>query len=87
MIKLVEFFSIHTFQVEAEYDNYRYSSVLRRLAHFMEEFSALFLDPARDRLYCDPQDSLQRRSAQSLLHHALQVVSTFCERRGGRTLA
>merc|ERR1712142_9446 len=31
-------------------------------------------DPVRDRLYCDPEDGVGRRSAQTLLHYVLRVV-------------
>ena len=63
------------FQIEVDYDNYRFASVLKRLSGFLEEFSALYLDPVRDRLYCDPEDGVGRRSAQTLLHYVLRVVS------------
>merc|ERR550534_1514106 len=61
-------------EIEVDYDDYRFASVLKRLSNFLEEFSALYLDPVRDRLYCDPEDGVGRRSAQTLLHYVLRVV-------------
>lgn len=61
-------------EITNDYDNYRYSSAMKRLNSFLEELSAIYLDPVRDRLYCDPANSIERHSAQSVLHNVLQVL-------------
>jgi len=50
------------------FDVYDFSKGLSLLSHFItNHLSGIYLDISKDRLYCDPKDSLTRRSSQSAM--------------------
>jgi isoleucyl-tRNA synthetase len=64
-------------RVRKAYDEYELHVVLRALVDFCAgELSSLYLDVRKDRLYCDPPASPERRAAQTVLYRALRVVTT-----------
>jgi isoleucyl-tRNA synthetase len=64
-------------RVKKAYDEYELHIVLRALVDFCaSELSALYLDVRKDRLYCDPATSLERRATQTVMYRALRVVTT-----------
>src|SRR5262249_2365620 len=64
-------------RVKKAYDEYEFHIVLRALVDFCaSELSALYLDVRKDRLYCDPATSFERRATQTVLYRALRVVPT-----------
>jgi len=57
------------------YREYEYHVVFHVLSEFFSvELSSLYLDILKDRLYCSAQDSPERRSAQTALHHILRAT-------------
>nr|CRH04961.1 isoleucine tRNA synthetase [Candidatus Magnetococcus massalia] len=61
--------------VEGAYDAYTFHKVYQTLHFFCSvEMGAFYLDIIKDRLYCDGEDSLERRSAQTVMHHALESL-------------
>ncbi|KAK7502677.1 hypothetical protein BaRGS_00005927 [Batillaria attramentaria] len=63
-------------QVEVFYDEFSYYRVLQAVERFVNSsLSRFFIHMTRDRCYCGPQDSLERRSCQTVQHHSLKVLS------------
>jgi isoleucyl-tRNA synthetase len=66
--------ALHRLQEEvrdalAAYDEYKFYRVAARLVSFcILDLSGFYLDVIKDRLYCDPPNSLSRRAAQTVLH-------------------
>jgi len=59
-------------QVRQAYDGFAFHRVFALLYSFCTvQMSSLYLDVLKDRLYCDGQASLSRRSAQTVLHRIL----------------
>ncbi|NIO10290.1 MAG: isoleucine--tRNA ligase [Deltaproteobacteria bacterium] len=57
------------------YENYEFHTVYHRLNNFCSvDLSALYLDIAKDRLYCGRANSQDRRSAQTALYQILQAL-------------
>ncbi|HAU31704.1 MAG: Isoleucine--tRNA ligase [Desulfotomaculum sp. 46_296] len=62
-------------RVLTAYSNYDYHVVYHAAHGFcVLDMSALYLDIIKDRLYTSPANSLQRRSAQTVLHETLNVL-------------
>ena len=58
-----------------DYRKFEFHLVAQRLQNFCsEDLGGFWLDVLKDRLYTTPADSAARRSAQSALHHATQIV-------------
>ncbi len=63
--------------IKAAYDAFELHVVLRALVDFCNsDLSALYLDVRKDRLYCDPAGSPERRATQTVLYRCLRVVTT-----------
>jgi isoleucyl-tRNA synthetase len=55
--------------VRRAYDDYDFQAAYHAMLNFFViDLSSLFIDVARDRLYCDGSASIERRSAQTALH-------------------
>jgi isoleucyl-tRNA synthetase len=64
-------------RVRKAYDDYELHVVLRSLVDFCAtDLSSLYLDVRKDRLYCDPAASAERRATQTVMYRALRVVTT-----------
>ncbi|KAI9906389.1 hypothetical protein PsorP6_004275 [Peronosclerospora sorghi] len=62
--------------VSAAYDAFAFSLAQHSLSHFIStDLSALYMEAAKDRLYCDAADSQTRRSAQTVLWLSLQALT------------
>ncbi len=62
-------------QVRNAYDNYDFQAVQHAVLNFaVVDLSSLYIDVARDRLYCDAADSRERRSAQTALFIVLDAL-------------
>ncbi len=60
--------------VREAYEDFQFHIVYQRLHHFcVVDLGAFYLDVLKDRLYTSPADSRERRSAQTVLWHMLQV--------------
>jgi len=70
----IDRWALHRLQEEirdarASYDDYQFNRVVSRLVNFCGvDLSSFYLDVIKDRLYCDPVDSLSRRAAQTVLY-------------------
>ena len=59
------------------YDDFELHVVLRALVDFCAiELSSLYSDVRKDRLYCDPAASPERRATQTVMYRCLRVVTT-----------
>jgi isoleucyl-tRNA synthetase len=64
-------------RVKRAYDEFELHIVLRLLVDFCtSDLSSLYLDVRKDRLYCDPAASPERRATQTVLYRCLRVVTT-----------
>lgn len=62
--------------IKNDYDNYDFLSLNRRLMSFINsELSAFYLDFAKDILYIYAEDSLERRSMQTVLYKAVVAIT------------
>ncbi len=58
------------------YDNYEFHVVYHALNNFCAvDLSSLYFDIVKDRLYCSSADSLERRSAQTVMYDTLDVLA------------
>ena len=58
------------------YDEFEFRRVFIAINQFCAvELSALYIDITKDRLYCDPEKSLRRRSSQTAIH---KIFRTLC---------
>ncbi len=63
-------------RVKQAYDAFELHVVLRALVDFCAtDLSSLYLDVRKDRLYCDPGASHERRAAQTVMYRCLRVVT------------
>ena len=63
-------------RVHTAFDAYEFHVVLRAITDFCAlDLSALYCDVRKDRLYCDPVDSLERRATQTVLFVALRAIT------------
>ncbi len=61
--------------IQSAYSNFEFHKVYHTLHNLcVTDLSAFFLDIAKDRLYVEAKDSLKRRSAQTVLWHALNAL-------------
>ena len=61
--------------VRAAYDAYDFTQIHRAtIDYFVRDLSGVYLDVAKDRLYCEAPTSLSRRSAQTVIHHILSAT-------------
>jgi len=57
------------------FENYDFQAAFQAILHFVVvDLSSLYIDVARDRLYCSGAKSIERRSAQTALHILLDTV-------------
>jgi isoleucyl-tRNA synthetase len=61
-------------RVTASYDEWRFHAVYRAVYDYVGEFSSIYLDVLKDRLYADAATGVSRRSAQTVLATALGVL-------------
>jgi isoleucyl-tRNA synthetase len=60
------------------YDKYEHHLVHRALVDFVTiDLSAFYSDIVKDRLYCDPIDSDDRRAVQVVLHRAIEALAVL----------
>ncbi|MBF0590225.1 MAG: isoleucine--tRNA ligase, partial [Magnetococcales bacterium] len=63
-------------EVENSYEGYSFHSVYQKLHYFCAiDMGAFYLDVVKDRLYCDPTDSVSRRSARTVLNTVLESLT------------
>ncbi len=59
----------------AAYERYDFQAVYNALVNFaVVDLSSLYIEVARDRLYCSPAASIERRSAQTALYQSLDAM-------------
>ncbi len=57
------------------YDRYEFYSLFQEITYFCSvEMSAFYLDIVKDRLYCEGEKSVERRSTQTVLTEVLKVL-------------
>ncbi len=57
------------------YDKYEFYSLFQEITYFCSvEMSAFYLDIVKDRLYCEGEKSVERRSTQTVLTEVLKVL-------------
>jgi isoleucyl-tRNA synthetase len=62
-------------EVRAAYEVFEFQAAYHTILNFMVvDLSSLYIDVARDRLYCAAEKSIERRSAQTALFHILDTV-------------
>lgn len=62
-------------EIQTLYDNYEFYSLFQEIVYFcIVDMSSFYLDIIKDRLYCDYKNSLERRSAQTVLVEVLKVL-------------
>ncbi|ACD82428.1 isoleucine--tRNA ligase [Candidatus Methylacidiphilum infernorum] len=62
-------------KTKAFYENYEFSQVYQALTRFCSvELSSFYIDILKDRLYCDGQNWLSRRSAQTVLYRTFECL-------------
>ncbi|SMC09991.1 isoleucine--tRNA ligase [Nitratiruptor tergarcus] len=55
-------------EVEEYFSQYEFSKAFQKLNHFIvNEFSGIYLDVCKDRLYCDAKEDVHRRASQSAM--------------------
>lgn len=60
------------------YENYEFHVVYRSLIEFCTtDMSAFYLDVVKDRLYCEPPNSLERRATQAILYSIARSLATL----------
>ncbi len=73
-IALARMCAVHA-QVGEAYAGYRFNGVYRALYDYVvTELSNVYLDVVKDRTYCDAPASRERRSAQTVLAHILDML-------------
>ncbi|KAI3367979.1 hypothetical protein L3Q82_026802 [Scortum barcoo] len=73
MLHLLREYSIKVTDAYSEFDAGRVIRVLQ--AFITRDLSSFYFSIIKDRLYCDPEDSLSRRSCQTVLEEILDGVS------------
>lgn len=72
---LAQLYTLNT-TVKNLYNEYNFAGVVHTINNYcIKDLSALYLDIAKDRLYCDQADGRSRRSAQTVIHAALDVLT------------
>ncbi len=63
-------------QVQSSYETYDFTAVFKAISNFcVNELSGFYLDALKDRLYNARAESLERRSAQTVVWHLLDVLT------------
>ncbi len=63
-------------RVRAHYEKYEFQPAMQAIQHFCsEDLGGFYLDVLKDRLYTTGANSAARRSAQTALHHILQMLT------------
>ncbi len=62
-------------KITAHYDEWRFHQVYRTVLDYIGDLSNVYLDVVKDRLYADAPDSLERRSAQTVIARILGVLA------------
>ncbi|KAL7274888.1 isoleucine-tRNA ligase [Rhizina undulata] len=66
---LKQLYDVNKITKEA-YQNYQFNRVVNAITTYTNtDLSAFYLDVIKDRAYCDPVDSLSRRSIQTVMYH------------------
>jgi isoleucyl-tRNA synthetase len=80
-MKEIDRFALHRLQgliakVKKGYENYEFHQISHSLFNFCTlDLSAFYLDILKDRLYTSPPNSLDRRSAQTVMHILLDTMA------------
>jgi isoleucyl-tRNA synthetase len=62
--------------VQKSYEEYSFTAVFKSISNFcVNDLSGFYLEALKDRLYNDPATSLERRSAQTVVWHILDVMT------------
>lgn len=62
-------------EVTAAYASYKFHMVYRAIYEYIvNDLSAVYMDAAKDRLYCEAADSVKRRAVQTVLLDVLEVL-------------
>jgi isoleucyl-tRNA synthetase len=62
-------------EVTDSYENFVFHRVFSFLYNFCTvDMSSIYMDVLKDRMYCDPADSLSRRSAQTVMYKTLDAL-------------
>ncbi|MGE4294317.1 MAG: isoleucine--tRNA ligase [Campylobacterales bacterium] len=65
-------------EAQSALDEYDFAKGLHKINSFVVvEFSGVYLDLVKDRIYCDAPESLRRRSAQSAIYHIARTLLTL----------
>jgi len=65
-----------TERLREAYDTFEFHIIYHKLYNYCTvDLSAFYLDILKDRLYTSPPESKERRSAQTVMHHALDVIA------------
>ena len=60
--------------VKLNYDNYNYDEIYKIVNNYVNSLSTFYLDFTKDILYIESQDSLERRSVQTVLYEILSAL-------------
>jgi len=77
----IDRFALHTLQeltqrLRQAYDDYEFHIIYHRLYNYcVLDLSSFYLDILKDRLYISPPASLERRSAQTVMHIILDTIA------------
>ena len=79
MLEFDRFMLARTEKLKAEtrraYENFDFQAAYHAVQNFaVVDLSSLYIDVARDRLYCSGANSRERRSAQTALYHVLDAM-------------
>ncbi len=61
-------------EVIGAYEDFRFDQVYRRVTNFVTFVSSFYLDPAKDVLYIEKADSLERRQIQTVIYRVLDAL-------------
>ncbi len=61
-------------EVKDAYEDFRFDMVYRKVTNFVTFVSSFYLDPAKDVLYIEKSDSLERRQIQTVIYKILDTI-------------
>jgi isoleucyl-tRNA synthetase len=61
-------------EVLASYEDFRFDQVYRKVTNFVTFVSSFYLDPAKDVLYIEKANSLERRQIQTVIYRVLDTL-------------
>jgi isoleucyl-tRNA synthetase len=64
-------------QIHEAFERYSFHDVVRLTVDYLVTVSAEYLGPIKDALYCEAQNSPDRRSVQTALHEMVRTVATW----------